>query len=297
MKRCYSTLKRPLNSNNELIDNIIDFRTCKSTYQARQSHAQLITRGLIQQPIIATKFINLLTSSSIASLSYAQHVFDQIPQPDLFLCNTMIKAYAETPTFAFNCFLLFRSLIRILDLYPNRYSFVYVLKGCGSGLGILEGEQVRVHAIKNGFEGNLFVSNVLIQMYSNWGLVDDARSIFDWSIEQDLYSWNMMIGGYVRWGRLNEAKELFDSMPERDVVSWSTMIAGYVQVCGYKEALDVFHEMLHSGSLPNQYTLVSALAACANLVALDQGRWMHTYIDKNKVKINERLFTSLIDMY
>ncbi|KAK6937076.1 Pentatricopeptide repeat, partial [Dillenia turbinata] len=28
-----------------------------------------------------------------------------------------------------------------------------------------------------------------------------------------------------------------------------------------------------------------------------QGRWMHAYIDKNKVNINERLFASLIDIY
>lgn len=63
------------------------------------------------------------------------------------------------------------------------------------------------------------------------------------------------------------------------------------------EALNLFHEMLQSGARPNQFTLVSALSVCSNLVALDQGRWIHVYIDKSKIKMNERLLASLIDMY
>lgn len=63
------------------------------------------------------------------------------------------------------------------------------------------------------------------------------------------------------------------------------------------EALDLFHQMLQTGATPNEHTLTSALAACGNLVALDQGRWIHVYIDKAKINMNERLFASLIDMY
>lgn len=63
------------------------------------------------------------------------------------------------------------------------------------------------------------------------------------------------------------------------------------------EALDVFHKMLQGGASPNEYTLACTLAACANLVALDQGRWMHVYIRKNDIQMNERLLAGLIDMY
>ena len=63
------------------------------------------------------------------------------------------------------------------------------------------------------------------------------------------------------------------------------------------EALDLFHKMLQAGPKPNEFTVVSALVACANLVALDQGRWIHVYIDKGEIKMNEKLLASLIDMY
>jgi len=63
------------------------------------------------------------------------------------------------------------------------------------------------------------------------------------------------------------------------------------------EALDFFHKMLQSDVKPNEYTMVSALAACSNLVALDQGKWIHVYIWRDKIKMNDRLLASLIDMY
>lgn len=63
------------------------------------------------------------------------------------------------------------------------------------------------------------------------------------------------------------------------------------------EALDFFHRMLQVGPKPNEYTLVSALAACSNLVALDQGKWIHSFIGRGEIKMNERLLASIIDMY
>ncbi|KAG6621468.1 hypothetical protein I3842_Q025900 [Carya illinoinensis] len=86
-------------------------------------------------------------------------------------------------------------------------------------------------------------------------------------------------------------------MPKRDVVSCKAIIAGYVQVGCFLVALDLFHKMLQTGPKPNEFTLVSVLAACANLLALDQGRWILVYIERGEVKMNEQLLASLIDMY
>lgn len=198
--------------------------------QIKQTHAHLITTGLIVNPITANKLLKLLIGSSSGSLSYAHQVFDQIPNPDVFNYNTMIKAHALKPASSHDSMTIFLSMLRVSKFFPNRYTFVFVFQACGNGLGLLEGEQIRVHAIKIGLEDNVYVTNAMIRMYANWGLVDVARKVFDWSLDQDLYSWNIMIGGYVASGELGRAKEMFDEMSEKDVVSWSTMIAGYVQV-------------------------------------------------------------------
>lgn len=191
----------------------------------------MITTGLILRPIPANKLLKLLAFSSFASLSYAHHVFDQIRTPDLFHFNTLIKAHVLSPTSSHNALTIFRSmLMRGSSFSPNQYTFVFLLKACGNGLGVLEGEQVRGHAIKVGLEGNLFVTNALIGMYASWGLVEAARKVFDWSMNRDLYSWNITVSGYVGLGKMDCAMDLFNAMHERDVVSWTTVIAGFVQV-------------------------------------------------------------------
>lgn len=61
--------------------------------------------------------------------------------------------------------------------------------------------------------------------------------------------------------------------------------------------MELFHEMQLAGATPNEFTLTAVLAACANLVALDQGRWIHIYISKARINMNDRLLAGLIDMY
>ncbi|XP_044466496.1 pentatricopeptide repeat-containing protein At1g05750, chloroplastic-like [Mangifera indica] len=106
-----------------------------------------------------------------------------------------------------------------------------------------------------------------------------------------------MISGLMRIGRVSEARKVFDEMPERDVASWSAMVSGYSQ-CGVGvEALRVFRDMVEAMVIPNLPGLVSAVSACAQLRALDEGVWLHDYIVKSKFEIDVTLGTVLLDMY
>lgn len=134
-------------------------------------------------------------------------------------------------------------------------------------------------------------------MYGSWGVVCDAEKVFGGCSMRDLFTWNLMMGVYVGSGDAKGASRVFDEMPERDVVSWSTVIAGYVQTGWFLEAMQLFQKMQRAGVRPNEFTLATILAACANIVALDQGRWIHAFIIKTRIKLNDRLLASLIDMY
>ncbi|KAF9603278.1 hypothetical protein IFM89_034611 [Coptis chinensis] len=106
-----------------------------------------------------------------------------------------------------------------------------------------------------------------------------------------------MVNGYVKDAQIEAAKILFDEMPERNAVSWSAMITGYVQVGMFKEALEHFNEMQLAGLRPNHAGIVGALSACGFLGALDQGRWIHAYVDRYRFEFDRVLGTALIDMY
>ncbi|KAK1669171.1 hypothetical protein QYE76_057330 [Lolium multiflorum] len=129
------------------------------------------------------------------------------------------------------------------------------------------------------------------------GGVDRARELFDQMPDRDLVCWNSMIDGYARQGRMGEARALFDEMPERNVISWSIVVDGYVRCGEPSEALELFRRMLRCGIRPDRVAAVGAVAACAQLGALEQGRWLHSYLEKKKVLFDVVVKTALMDMY
>ncbi|CAM0884318.1 unnamed protein product [Alopecurus aequalis] len=129
------------------------------------------------------------------------------------------------------------------------------------------------------------------------GGVDRARELFDQMPDRDLVCWNSMIDGYARQGRMDEARALFDEMPERNVISWSIVVDGYVRSGEPSEALELFRRMLRCGIRPDRVAAVGAVTACAQLGALEQGRWLHSYLEKKKVLFDVVVKTALIDMY
>jgi pentatricopeptide repeat protein len=55
---------------------------------------------------------------------------------------------------------------------------------------------------------------------------------------------------------------------------------------------------MQSGNVkPNQVTIVSVLPACADVAALQEGKYIHEYIMKNKFELDIFVGNSLLSMY
>jgi len=106
-----------------------------------------------------------------------------------------------------------------------------------------------------------------------------------------------MIDGYAQSSQIEKARRLFDQMQEKNVVSWTSMINGYVVSCLFNEALELFQEMQVRRVEPDKVALACALSACAQLGTLDQGQWIHTYIRRKRIQLDNVLGCVLVDMY
>ncbi|XP_008802431.3 pentatricopeptide repeat-containing protein At3g29230-like [Phoenix dactylifera] len=144
---------------------------------------------------------------------------------------------------------------------------------------------------------NVGTYNALIGGHVKFGCMDDASRLFEEMPERDVVSWNTMVGAHARASSVAVARELFDRAPQKNVATWSAIISGFAQSSRFVDALDMFKDMLVKGPRPDQSILVSVLSCCAHLGALEQGIWIHGYIDRQGIEVDDLLGSSLIDMY
>uniref|UniRef100_A0A1D1YFZ6 Pentatricopeptide repeat-containing protein At5g66520 n=1 Tax=Anthurium amnicola TaxID=1678845 RepID=A0A1D1YFZ6_9ARAE len=261
----------------------------------KQIHAHLVVSGAVADTYVAGKILAFCAISERGDLAHAHLLFRGLPRPTIFLWNTLMRAHVERREPCAAIALYGRMLA---DGYlPNNYTFSFALRACLDLSALTDGRKLHAQIVKIGWEPYDFVQNGLIHMYASCGCIDSARKVFDHSLSRDVISWTAMVHGYAKSGQIEEARRLFDRMPARNAVSWSAMITGYVQIELFQEALVLFNEMQLAGVHPNHAGIVGALTACAFLGALDQGRWIHSYVERNKLELDRILGTALIDMY
>ncbi|KAK6915680.1 Pectinesterase, catalytic [Dillenia turbinata] len=305
---------------------LLNTKCTTSIHYLKQTHALVIRTDNFQDNFISGSLVKCYANPHFNSLDIALKVFTQVPQPNTFLWNCLTKGYLENDE-PFEVLSLYGKMV-VSNSRPNKFTYPTVFNACAHAEAIEVGLQVHAHVAKHGLRTDKHIKSAGIQMYASIGLVFDARRMLDEEGETDVICWNAMIDGYLRFGEVEAAKRLFESMPQRNIGSWNVMISGLAR-CGlisearelfncmperddiswstmidacnkegyFKEALEVFSKMQSEKVVPKRFVLSSVLAACANLGALDQGRWVHSYAKKNFMKLDAVLGTSLVDMY
>ncbi|WKA06548.1 hypothetical protein VitviT2T_024443 [Vitis vinifera] len=130
-----------------------------------------------------------------------------------------------------------------LDFHQNRISSIPAsIKGCCSlvefYMGIMAaymtlaflncGQQIHGRIIRRGLDGNLALSNALIDMYSKCGNIADWHQVFGGMSCRDLVSWTTMMIGYGTHGYGEEVVELFDKMvsPDQEIYGCEVDLLG-----------------------------------------------------------------------
>ncbi|XP_022866521.1 pentatricopeptide repeat-containing protein At5g66520-like [Olea europaea var. sylvestris] len=282
---------------------------CKSIRVIKQIHSHIITSPNLSPNdhyflISRLLFFLCTVNESPDGLKYAVKVFRRIAEPSLFAYNAMIRASSTKIKDPFSCesLILYKEML-CNNLSPDSITIPFVLKECAKRVDGLMGRSIHAHAVKFGYEADVYVQNALISLYSEGRFLDDARRVFDEMSNRDIVSWNSMIVGYLRGGELDVALDLFKEMKDRkDIITWNSMITGFVQGGRPKEALGFFQDMQifsddRDMDRPDKITVASVLSACASLGAGDHGRWLHSYLERSRMECDMVIGTALVDMY
>ena len=149
---------------------------------------------------------------------------------------------------------------------PNAVTLVCSLKACISIGAIDKGQQIHAEIVKEGFDSNVFIGNVLVDIYSKYGMVVDASDILD-------------------------------TLTARDIVTWNSLIAGYVEHGRGEEALNCLLEIQVEGISPDPITMLCSLKACGTIKSSYSSHNIHDEIIVKGFENESHIKNILVDTY
>uniref|UniRef100_A0A7N0ZQZ9 DYW domain-containing protein n=1 Tax=Kalanchoe fedtschenkoi TaxID=63787 RepID=A0A7N0ZQZ9_KALFE len=192
-----------------------------------QLHSVAVKMNLGRDIFVACALIDMY--SKCGSIEDALCVFDEMPEKTTVGWNTIIAGYA-LHGFAEEALELYYEM-QDSGVKMDHFTFSIIVRIC-TRLGSLEhARQAHAGLVRHGFGLDVVASMTLVDFYSKWGRVEDARHVFD-------------------------------RMPRKNVISWNALIGGYGNHGRGVEAVEVFNEMLRKGMSPNHVTFLAVLSAC-----------------------------------
>ncbi|KAL8145760.1 hypothetical protein AgCh_003782 [Apium graveolens] len=197
-------------------------------------------------------------------LEDARKVFDEIPVRDVVTWTALITGFSQHERYeeALRLFLEFLSV----GLEPNHFTFSSLVKAAGGMGSGREGRQIHGFCLKCGYDGNVYVGSALVDMYVRCGLMEDGERVFRGLASKNDVSWNALISGHARRGEGESAVRVFKEMQREDFKA-------------------------------THFTYSSVFSACANIGALEQGKWVHAHMIKSGIKLVAFVGHTLLDMY
>ena len=223
-------------------------------------HGFAITSGFISYNMVSNSLMNMY--SKTGQFERALCVFECLCFPDIVSWNTILSGFRKSED-AFNFALRMNS--NGVEFDP--VTCTTILAFCSDHEDFLFGILLHCLSLKSGLDGEVFVGNALISMYS-------------------------------RWDHLLEARRVFDEMPKRDLVTWNAMISGYTQEGDHGlEAILLFIEMVRERMKLDHVSFTSAVSACGHERNLELGKLIHGLTIKSGYGTDVSVCNVLISTY
>ncbi|KAG8366503.1 hypothetical protein BUALT_Bualt17G0086800 [Buddleja alternifolia] len=234
-------------------------------------HGQIVKYGFASYVFVGSPLVDMYAKCGL--ISEARRVFDELPEKNLVMYNTMLMGFlrcgmvqeshglftsmTEKDSISWTTMIsgltqngmdkealdLFREM-RFKEVDMDQFTFGSVLTACGGLLASKEGNQIHAYMTRTDHMHNVFVASALLDMYSKCKDIKNAETVFS-------------------------------KMRYKNIVSWTAMLVGYGQNGYSEEAVRTFCEMQRYGVEPDDFTLGSVISSCANLASLEEGAQFH----------------------
>lgn len=233
-----------------------------SLNEGRTIHGHTVRTGFDLDVYVASAVI--LLYAKCGSLDDMCTVFDKLMAKNVVTWNTVISGYVQHGQ-GHNAFQLLCQM-HLEGLHPDNVTYVCILKACSSIVSLEKGRLINVYVYERGFESDIFVGSILVDMFAKCGSFQDAH-------------------------------EVFNRLLHRNNVTWTSMIFGCARHGNGEKAFQLFHQMQKEGFEVDKATFSCILTACSGVAALARGNLIYAHIIGKAFESDLFVCNTLIRMY
>ncbi|XP_058099420.1 pentatricopeptide repeat-containing protein CRR2, chloroplastic [Magnolia sinica] len=154
---------------------------------------------------------------------------------------------------------------------PTQLTYELLILACSRCGSHSDAATLRRHLIDDGLDQDPFLATKLINMYSHFGSLEDARRVFDETREKTIFVWNALVRALALAGR-------------------------------GEEAMALYKEMSRAGVAFDRFTFPHVLKACVapssgSISLLMEGMGIHGHILRRGFESQVHVATTLVDLY
>lgn len=249
----------------------------------------------------------IFTCGSHGRLSEAEALLGRMEKtgvfPDTKTYNILLSLYASEGNIeaALRCY----RKIRQEGLYPDTVTYRAVFHVLCQRNMVQEAEAVLKEMDKYGKHIDEQSLPVLMKMYVNEGLLDQAKTLFDkFHMNRELSSKSCaaVMDAYAEKGLWMEAEDVFYRNigvegRKNDVIEYNVMIKAYGNAKVYDKALSLFKSMSHHGTWPDESTYNSIIQMLSGGDLVDEARELLSEMQASGFKPRLITFSSLVACY
>ncbi|GAA0184739.1 hypothetical protein LIER_32027 [Lithospermum erythrorhizon] len=264
---------------------------------AKKIHDDVLECGFSSNLVLGNAIIDMY--GKCKCYDGARGVFDYMEIKDVISWTSMCSCYV-------NCGLAKEAIdvVRKMGLNgvrPNMMTVSSLLPACAHLKLVNFGREVHGYVLRNGMEGNVFVSSALVDVYATCLRIKQAELVFYGMQQQDIVAWNVLISGYFTNGECDKGLQMFSRMRREGFIlnydTWNAVIVGCMQSGRTQQSLDLARQMQQSGFRPNRITITGILQACTHSENLQGGKEIHGYLFRNQLVDDKTASTALVFMY
>ncbi|BBH05614.1 hypothetical protein Prudu_017058 [Prunus dulcis] len=248
---------------------------------SKQIHGLVTKYGYCLDVFAGSALIDVYSKCSF--ISDARLVFEEMNEKDIVVWNAMFCGYTQQLE-SEEALKLYLEL-QLSRQNPNEFTFAALVSAASNLASIQHGQQFHNQLIKMGLDSDPFVTNALVDMYSNCGSIEEACKIFDSKIWSDVACWNSIISTYAQHGEAEQALIIhaglvddglrhFESMPRFGIEPGTEHYACIVSLLGRAGKLFEAKEFVMKMPIkPAAIVWRSLLSACTAAGNIELGRY------------------------